>query len=532
MNFLNHLGIGAKLVLAPALAIALQVVLVVTASSGLRRQERELDSIYKVRLAHLRAAGDAAEQITRSHGAAAQYLNQLFSGFPPDKQAQLLAQIKAQLPRAGKGLAVVATDPASSEEERRRAEELGKELEAFRKALEEVLDFTSVDKTIAATMMSTKAVPQFESSALHLAQLREFEQQLSEEAYQRALAESIQVISSLWRGLLLSVIASVVVVLLTRRALRASIDAIRDAARLLQAGDLTQRAEIRGTDAVAQTAKSFNAAAEVIGEAVRLASGTATKLESSANRLIWVGEGVAALTENVTQQAEAAAAGATSISATISSVAASTGQMGQSTQEISRSVAGANKVTQEAVAEAHAAAASIAVLGKASEEIGEVVKLITTIAGQTNLLALNATIEAARAGDAGKGFAVVASEVKELARQTAAATTRIAERVEALRAGTRSAVGTVERVAAVIEQAGQLQASISAAVEEQAASTAEINRHAAGVAQDAQGVSQAANSVAEAVREAAKGAGETQTAAMELAAFADSLHTAMARFKA
>ncbi|WP_227586235.1 methyl-accepting chemotaxis protein, partial [Klebsiella aerogenes] len=64
----------------------------------------------------------------------------------------------------------------------------------------------------------------------------------------------------------------------------------------------------------------------------------------------------------------------------------------------------------------------IRALSDAAEKIGQVIELINTIAGQTNLLALNATIEAARAGEAGKGFAVVASEVKQLAAQTARAT--------------------------------------------------------------------------------------------------------------
>ena len=72
--------------------------------------------------------------------------------------------------------------------------------------------------------------------------------------------------------------------------------------------------------------------------------------------------------------------------------------------------------------------------------------MITSIAEQTNLLALNATIEAARAGEAGKGFAVVANEVKELAKETAAATEEIGQKIVAIQGDAQAAVGAIDEI--------------------------------------------------------------------------------------
>jgi methyl-accepting chemotaxis protein len=102
-------------------------------------------------------------------------------------------------------------------------------------------------------------------------------------------------------------------------------------------------------------------------------------------------------------------------------------------------------------------------------DIGNVIKVISSIAQQTNLLALNATIEAARAGEAGKGFAVVANEVKELANQTAKATSEITKKIETIQIDSKNAVSAIADITQAIEKVNGHTGNIATPVEEQAA---------------------------------------------------------------
>lgn len=92
---------------------------------------------------------------------------------------------------------------------------------------------------------------------------------------------------------------------------------------------------------------------------------------------------------------------------------------------------------------------TVRILGENSKEIGAIVETIVAIADQTNLLALNAAIEAARAGEAGKGFAVVAEEVRKLAAESQTSAEKIKEKISSIQVDTNQAViamqeGTVE----------------------------------------------------------------------------------------
>jgi methyl-accepting chemotaxis protein len=158
----------------------------------------------------------------------------------------------------------------------------------------------------------------------------------------------------------------------------------------------------------------------------------------------------------------------------LNAVAEAAEQMALSINEISTQVSHVTVSVQAAVNRATETDHKVAGLSAAADRIGDVVRIITDIAGQTNLLALNATIEAARAGEAGKGFAVVAGEVKALAAQTARATEQISTQIVAIRGATQEAVTAVREVGGAIGDVETVASAIAAAVEKQAAATREI----------------------------------------------------------
>ncbi len=177
-----------------------------------------------------------------------------------------------------------------------------------------------------------------------------------------------------------------------------------------------------------------------------------------------------------------------------------TGKVAAAAEELTSTVASVSEqirhsatIAAQAVSDAGRTDAIVQGLSGAAEKIGDVVKLITAIAGQTNLLALNATIEAARAGDAGKGFAVVASEVKALATQTAKATEEISRQVQEIRSTSTEAVAAIQGIAQVVQQIDSIAAEAARAIEQQGAATREI---AQGIAAAAEGTTMVAGAVA------------------------------------
>ncbi|WP_417819336.1 methyl-accepting chemotaxis protein [Terasakiella sp.] len=143
-------------------------------------------------------------------------------------------------------------------------------------------------------------------------------------------------------------------------------------------------------------------------------------------------------------------------------------------EDISAKVGRQRDIADTAMTQAQNSTRFVQVLSKATDDIGNVVAIISDIAAQTNMLALNATIEAERAGIAGKGFAVVASEVKQLATQTSKATAQIATQINGVRNVTRDCVKSIEEINGIINDMANISSEVSNSVDGQSAATRQI----------------------------------------------------------
>lgn len=316
----------------------------------------------------------------------------------------------------------------------------------------------------------------------------------------------------------------------TLEMLSEKIESLRTVLKELAHGRLNQQVPISGSDPLGQMGDDLRRTLESLQETLQTVMSNAETLTGTSTTLTGMSGTLLEGAERTSRDIASLAERASSSSHSVQVLAAATEEMGASIREIANSSLSAAKVAEQAVAVARDANTRIQRLGKSSDEIGNMLKVITSIAQQTNLLALNATIEAARAGEAGKGFAVVANEVKELAKGTAKATEDIGCTIQSIQADIQGAVSSITQISQIVYQIHELQNTIAGAVEEQTATTNEMARNVTDAARDGATIAEQSQSVQAQAATSSREAEKVQDESRQLAEMARSLAEVVSRF--
>ena len=169
----------------------------------------------------------------------------------------------------------------------------------------------------------------------------------------------------------------------------------------------------------------------------------------------------------------------------------------QGADAVNNQIKGMNEIRQQI----QETAKRIKRLGESSQEIGEIVELISDITEQTNVLALNAAIQAAAAGDAGRGFSVVAEEVQRLAERSGEATKQIGAIVKSIQADTHDAVAAMELSTHGVVEGAKLSDAAGTALAEIGRVSRHLARLIESIARETDGQSKLATRVNSSMRD-------------------------------
>jgi twitching motility protein PilJ len=309
-------------------------------------------------------------------------------------------------------------------------------------------------------------------------------------------------------------------------------------------GDLTVRATVT-EDITGAIADSVNYTVEELSVLVKRINEAASRVTSATESARRTSSDLLTATERQAHEIQEAGASALSMAQSMNEVSRSAIQSAQVARQslgaaekgagaVEDSIKGMNEIRDQI----QDTSKRIKRLGESSQEIGEIVELISDITEQTNVLALNAAIQAASAGEAGRGFTVVAEEVQRLAERSGEATKQIAAIVKTIQTDTQDAVLAMERStrnvvegAKLSDAAGQALAEISTVSNDLAQLIEQISAQTEKQAAQASRVADTMKSILRVTQQTTAGTKETAVSIGQLAELAVELKGSVSGFK-
>ena len=384
----------------------------------------------------------------------------------------------------------------------------------------------------AGIEFTDRATTQNDALQVSLAEMRDSFDKLLEENKEELKADHNSLMLTMAVTTFAALGIGIFVAIFLSRGISSATQSVLVQAEAIASGDLTRDdLKIRSQDELGDLTMAINKMSGSLKRMILAITENSVQVASASEELSSTSQQITANSEETSAQAKVVSDNTQKVSQNLQTVATGAEEMGASIKEIAKNATEAAKVATSAVKVAETTTATVSKLGDSSNEIGQVIKVITSIAQQTNLLALNATIEAARAGEAGKGFAVVANEVKELAKETAKATEDISRKIEAIQTDTKAAVDAIGTISAVIHQINDISSTIATAVEEQNATTNEMSRNVSEAAHGSGEITSNIAGVAQAAESTSRGAADTQKAAQQLVETSGQLRRLIEQFK-
>jgi len=467
MDMLSKLKIGPKLLLAPGVVLILLIVLSAGAYLGMVRQNQSLENMVQQRAARIKAADDLVAGANRAHTEIYQLLTWMNASFSAQRVDALIRDIHGRHAALDRQFAQLEQVTAGGSGERRFVEQSQAAHALYVKAINDVIELSSVDPSMAANAM-IKAERAFDVVAARLEELARLEQTLSEHAYADAESEFHVLATFMPLMVALSIVLSLLVTMAVRNAMLKEVREIGAAAVDLAEGNLTVKHREYGRDEIAETSRALDTSIRNLNTTLKTILASAQSIDS-ASREIAMGSA------DLSQRTEAQASSLEETSSSMEELSATVNQTANNAQLANQLARCATNFAVRGGSVVQRLVVTMASIRGSSRKVVEIVGVIDGIAFQTNLLALNAAVEAARAGEHGRGFAVVAGEVRTLAQRSATAAreikTLIQESVAEIEGGSRSveeAGSSMSDIVASVQQVGDIIGQISEASSQQA----------------------------------------------------------------